>query len=65
MDNEILELLTSKLEDRKKNLIEFLAQGSAKEFAEYKSLCGEIRGLTVAQEEAKDLVRRLKELDNE
>jgi len=65
LDDDILELLVSKLEARKETLIEFLAQGSAKELAEYKSLCGEIRGLTVAQEEAKDLVRRLKELDNE
>jgi hypothetical protein len=65
LDNEILELLTSKLEDRKKNLIEFLCDGAAKDYAEYKNLCGEIRGLTAAQMETKDLVRKLKELDDE
>lgn len=65
MDDQLLSLLVSKYEDRKKHLIEFLCEGGAKDFAEYKSLCGEIRGLSVAQEETKDLVRKLKELDDE
>ena len=65
MDDQILALLTSKYEDRKKTLIEFLCDGAAKDFADYKNLCGEIRGLSVAQEETKDLVRKLKELDDE
>ena len=65
MDDEILELLVSKLEDRKKNIVEFLCDGAAKDYAEYRNLCGEFRGLTAAQMEAKDLVRKLKELDDE
>lgn len=65
MDDQILALLTSKYEDRKKTLIEFLCDGAAKDYADYKNLCGEIRGLSVAQEEIKDLVRKLKELDND
>ena len=60
-----MELLVSKFEDRKKHLIEFLCDGGAKDFAEYKNLCGEIRGLTAAQVETKDLVRKFKELDDE
>jgi hypothetical protein len=36
-----------------------------KDFAEYKNLCGEIRGLATAQMEIKDLVRKLKESDDE
>lgn len=65
MDDKILELLASKLEDRKKQLSEFLCDGGAKTFDEYKSLCGEIRGLATAQMEIKDFVRKLKELDDE
>ena len=60
-----MELLVSKYEDRKQHLIEFLCNGGVKDFAEYKSLCGEIRGLSAAQEEIKDLVRKLKELDDD
>lgn len=65
MDEKYLELISSKLEDRKRQLSEFLCDGGAKEYPEYKSLCGEIRGLTAAQMEIKDLVRKLKELDDE
>ena len=65
MDDKVLELLASKLEDRKRQLSEFLCEAGAKSFDEYKSLCGEIRGLATAQMEIKDLVRKLKELDNE
>lgn len=65
MDEQYFSLLSSKLEDRKKTLIEFLCDGAAKDYAEYKNLCGEIRGLSVAQEETKDLVRKFKELDDE
>lgn len=60
-----MELLASKLEERKKQLSEFLCDGGAKEYAEYRALCGEFRGLATAQMEIKDLVRRLKELDDE
>lgn len=65
MDPKLLELLISKYEDRKKQLIEFLCDGGAKDFAEYRSVCGEIRGLSAAQSETQDFVRRLKELDDE
>lgn len=60
-----MELLVSKFEDRKRLIIEFLCDGGAKEYAEYKNLCGEIRGLNAAQAEIQDLVRKLKELDDE
>jgi len=65
LNDKLLELLVSKLEDRKKQLSEFLCEAGAKSFDEYKSLCGEIRGLATAQMEIKDLVRKLKELDDE
>jgi hypothetical protein len=65
LDDKILELLVSKLEDRKKQLSVCLCDGVVKDFAEYKNLCGEIRGLATAQMEIKDLVRKLKESDDE
>lgn len=63
--DKYLELLSSKLEDRKQRLNEFLCNGGVNDYAEYKSLCGEIRGLAAAQMEIQDLVRKLKELDDE
>jgi hypothetical protein len=61
MDNHVLELLHSKLEERKVGLIEVLSDGGASSYDHYKELCGTIRGLLTAQLEIGDLVRRLKE----
>ena len=61
---DFVEALNKKLEDKKQMLISALGQGSAKDFAEYKDLCGRIRGLADAQMELNDLSRTLKETDD-
>lgn len=65
MDDRVLTHLLSKVSERIEQLTESLADGNAKDFAEYRYLCGTIRGLSHAQSEMKDLVRRLREIDNE
>lgn len=65
MDNQLLNLLNSKLEDRRQELIEFVGRGSAASFDAYKEVCGQIRGLQTAQLEIADLVRKLKDHDDE
>ena len=61
----VYDVLIEKLEEAKTDSMQFLVDGGVKDFAEYKSLCGEIRGLSAAQEEIKDLVRKLKEEDDD
>lgn len=63
MDNQILELLHAKLEAKRKEITEDLGDGVAKDYPAYQNLCGVIRGLLTAQSEINDLLRRLK--DNE
>lgn len=65
MDRKALNYVNSKLEDRRKELLEFLGEGGAKDYAHYKEVCGVIRGLQTAQSELGDLVRKLKEFDDE
>lgn len=65
MENQILELLNSKLEDRRLELVDFLGRGNATTYDAYKELCGQIRGLQTAQLEIADLVRRMKEINDE
>ena len=65
MIDKYLDHLYQKLNDQIKELRESLGSGTAKDYAEYKELCGAIRGLRTAQREAKDLVRKLKEIDDE
>lgn len=65
MANTVMELLQKKLEERKKLIVESMGSGVAKDYAEYRDLCGVIRGLTTAQQEIEDLVRKLKDEDDE
>jgi hypothetical protein len=64
MDNQILELLNKKIEEQVKSHSEALVTGQSKDYAHYRELCGVIRGLQTAQREIGDLVRKLKD-DND
>ena len=65
MDKQILEHLNSKIEERRKDIVEFLGDGGAKTYDHYKEMCGVIRGLLTAQSEIGDLVRKMKDYDND
>lgn len=39
--------------------------GTAKDYAEYRALCGEIQGLSLALSEVQDLANREQELDDD
>jgi hypothetical protein len=65
MDKKILELLSSKLEEHRKSQVQVLCDGSAKSYDHYKELSGFIRGLQTAQYEIGDLVRKLKDSDDD
>ena len=63
--NSVFDLLQKKLQDRIQNLNESVSNGSAKDYAEYRELCGVIRGLRSAQIEVQDLESRTKEDEDE
>jgi hypothetical protein len=65
MNDQTLELALKKIENEKKLIIENLADGVARDYAEYQNLCGVIRGLLTAQREINDLLRKLKDDDDE
>jgi hypothetical protein len=65
MEAKVLGLLNSKLEEQKIQLSEVLCAGNAKSYEHYKELCGQIRGLMTAQLEMSDLVRNLKDTEDE
>ena len=62
---DTFELLASKYQDRIYNIEQSLSNGSAKDFAEYRQMCGEIRGLSLAHSYITDLVRKLEQSDDE
>lgn len=63
MDTQALEYLNTKIDERRKALVESIGDGSAKDFSEYQQLCGQVRGLLAAQFEISDLLRKMKDQD--
>jgi hypothetical protein len=59
-----VELLLKHNEDERKALIEVIVSGSASDFANYKHICGVIRGLDLADEHIRDLAKRMKDNDD-
>jgi hypothetical protein len=59
-----MDLLQRKLEEHVQSHSEALVDGQLKDYASYRELCGVIRGLQTAQREIGDLVRKLKD-DND
>jgi hypothetical protein len=65
MDKKIFDVLNGKLEEEVKSVLQVLCDGGANSYDHYKELSGVIRGLRTAQREIGDLVRKLKEYDDE
>ena len=65
MELKIFDILNQKLNERVMDLTRSLSDGVAKDYAEYKGMCGVIKGLQTAQYELNDLLRKIKESDDE
>jgi len=63
--NKYFEIILKNIEERREYVAKALIEGSAKEYSEYRSMCGEIRGLSLAHQTVTDLVRKLEKEDDE
>ena len=63
MDPKLANYLLAEFDKLRTEQSVFLATGRAADFAEYRALCGVIRGLTHAESIVKDLVQRLEDED--
>lgn len=63
MATTAFDVVLKEIEDRRESIAQALISGAAKDFPEYKSLCGEIRGLSQAYSYITDLVRKLERSD--
>jgi hypothetical protein len=61
--NDSLELLMSQIEERRKQMLESLGDGAAKDFASYQNAAGFIRGLLTVQGMIADLAKRMETFD--
>jgi hypothetical protein len=65
MELKIFDVLNQKINDRVMDLSRTLSDGVAKDFADYRGMCGVIKGLQTAQYELNDLLRKIKDDDDE
>ena len=61
----LLEVLNKKLDEHVRQMVDVVSGGGAKSHDHYKELCGTIRGLQTAQMEIADLVRKIKDYDDD
>lgn len=62
-EEKILQHLLKELKERATFLSGSICDGAAKDYADYKYLCGQIQGLEFAQITITDLVRKLEKFD--
>ena len=58
-----LEVLQKAFRDKREQLAEAVSSGHAKDYAEYRAICGEIQGLLYAEREVSDLAHKLENSD--
>lgn len=56
-------VVMKEIEEHRESIARALIDGSARDYAEYKSMCGEIRGLSLAHSFVTDLVRKMENDD--
>ena len=57
MGKTVFEVLVDRITDQKRSSEEFIRTGAAKAYADYKEVCGVLRGLDTALREVNDLSR--------
>ena len=65
MAKTVFDVLTERIEDQKTSAMQFLVEGGPKDFAQYKEVCGLLRGLQTAQTQITDLSRNYLEDEDE
>lgn len=63
--DKYFQLLLKNIDERRMYVAQALYAGSAKDYSEYRGMCGEIRGLSLAYEAVEDLLRKLEKDDDE
>ena len=58
-------VVMKEIEEHRESIARALVDGTARDYADYKSMCGEIRGLSIAHAFINDLVRKMEQDDDE
>ena len=63
MATTAFDVVLKEIEERRESIGRAVIDGAARDYAEYRSMCGEIRGLSQAHIYITDLVRRMETED--
>ncbi|MFN9940109.1 MAG: hypothetical protein ACK56I_11620 [bacterium] len=63
MATTAFDVVIKEIEERRDAIAQALVSGAAKDFPEYKSMSGEIRGLAIAHAFIQDIVKKLEQAD--
>ena len=61
---DVIDVLVKQSDEKIVQLKDYLAEGRAENFEEYKKLCGEIKGLLTARGYALDLQQTMEKMDD-
>lgn len=65
MATTAFDVVMKEIEEHRESIARALIDGAATDYAAYKSMCGEIRGLSLAHSFMTDLVRKMERDDDE
>ena len=57
--DKTLEVLLKQVRDKREQVVEAVSNSAAKDYSEYQKLCGEIRGLSLAEGFILDLAQKM------
>ena len=57
--DKTFEILLKQVRDKREQVIEAVSNNAAKDYSEYQKLCGEIRGLSIAEGFILDLAKKM------
>lgn len=62
--DKVLEVVLGQLKEKRQQLTDAVATNACSDFAEYQKLCGEIRGLSIAEGFILDLTKLMEQSDD-
>jgi hypothetical protein len=63
--DKALEIIRNKINEKQAQLAHAVSEGTAKDYTEYRAMCGEIRGLSIAEGFLLDLADQMERHDDE
>lgn len=61
--DKVLEIIIQQVRDKRQQVVEAISTNCAKDYADYQKLCGEIRGLSIAEGFILDLAKTMELTD--